>query len=157
MTTATGAGSKALYGQVDYKPTERLTFTVGARRTIEHKTGYRFEQGPGANIPPGTQAQTSAGAVTPMASATYKLTPQVMVYGRYAEGFKGGGFNGEAITVVAATTPFKPEKKKSLEVGAKSTLLGDKLRLNGDVFFERNSDLQEAVDRKSTRLNSSHH
>ena len=139
-------GAKALYGQVDYKPTDRLTLTLGARRSVEHKTGYRFETMNGFSlIPPGTQAETSAGAVTPTASASYKLSPQVMVYGRYAEGFKGGGFNGEAVTVVDATTPFKPEKKRSFEVGAKSTLWGDKLRINGDVYFERNSDLQQSV------------
>src|SRR5574337_426896 len=95
--------AKALYGQADYKLTDRLTLTAGARRDIEHRTGYRFELSNGvANVPPGTQAETSAGA-------------------------------------------FTPEKKRSFEVGTKSTLLGGKLRINADLFYERNSDLQEAV------------
>lgn len=136
--------AKAMYGQIDYKPTDRWTLTVGARRGYERKIGYRFEVGPGIDIPP-TQARTSAGATTPVASVSYQASRNVMLYGRYAEGFKGGGFNGEAITLVDSITPFRPEKKKSLEVGVKSVLLGGKLRVNADLFHERNSDLQEAV------------
>lgn len=137
--------AKAVYGQIDYKPTDRLTLTVGARRGFERKIGYRFEVGPGVNIPDDTRAVTSAGALTPVASIAFQASKDVMLYGRYAEGFKGGGFNGEAITLLDAITPFRPEKKKSVEVGVKSTLLDGRLRINGDLFHERNSDLQESV------------
>src|SRR5574337_416108 len=138
-----GTTSKAAYGQLNYHPTDRLTLTIGARRTTDHKTAYEFQAGAGVSV--NFNGKTSDSATTPMASISYKLSPDVMVYGRYAEGFKGGGFNGQATSQEAASTPYGPEKKKSYELGVKSTLLGGKLRLNGDIFYERNSDLQQTV------------
>lgn len=136
--------SRAVYGQVNYDINDQWTLTVGARRTIDHRLGYAFQQGAGVNVP-SVEGKTSAGATTPMASLSYKLNPDVMFYARYAEGFKSGGFNGQAATVDAATTPYLPEKKKSFEVGAKTMLFDGKLRLNGDLFHERDTGLQQTV------------
>lgn len=139
--------SDAVYGQVDYKATDRLTFTAGLRRTSEDKSTYRFESGPGGVVlvPQGTQAKASFSATTPMLSASFKFSPEVMAYARYAEGFKSGGFNGEAQTPLSAITPFRPEKMQSFEVGVKTMLFDRRLRLDSAVFHNRNTDMQESV------------
>ena len=84
-------------------------------------------------------------STTPLISLGYKLSPAISVYARYAEGFKSGGFNGEAQDIPETLTPFKPEKQRSLEAGLKSTLAGGRLQLNAAVFSNRSKDLQQAV------------
>ena len=144
--------ANSIYGQADYKLTDDLTLTAGLRRTSEDKTTDRFNAMVSTTgavllplIPAGTAAATSFSATTPLVSLGYKLSNEVSVYGRYSEGFKSGGFNGEGTTVPEATTPFRPEKLKSFELGAKSTLLGGRMTLNAAVFNNESTDLQQAV------------
>ena len=119
----TRAGS--VFGQADVKLSPAMTLTGGLRHTRERKTVQRMVSGNGAVvIPAGTTASTRFSSTTPLASLGYKFDEQLSVYGRYSEGFKSGGFNGEAQTVAETTTPFRPEKVKSYEVGLKSTLWG---------------------------------
>ena len=74
------------------------------------------------------------------------FTDETMVYGSYAHGYKGGGANPPSIAppaglinslnsggVNAAT--FEPEYIDAFEVGAKNTLLGGALILNGSAFY----------------------
>ena len=49
----------------------------------------------------------------------YQATPDVMIYGRVAKGFKSGGFNGRANAANAATE-YDPETVWSFEGGFKS-------------------------------------
>lgn len=144
-----GTRSRAAYGQVDYQVTDKLTLTAGWRRTLEDKRGGRFQEllGPPVRviIPKGTAARTSSAATTPMLAATYQLTPTNMVYMRYAEGFMGGGFNGDAQTLVSAITPFKPEFQKTYEVGTKNMFLENRLSVSAGFFFNHVTDLQGQV------------
>lgn len=138
--------ANSAYGQLDYKLTDALTLTGGVRHTKEDKTVSRLlSAGPTPLIPAGTAAATSFSSTTPMASVGYKLSEQMSVYVRYAEGFKSGGFNGEAQTTAETTTPFRPEKVKSVELGLKSTLAGGKAQVNVALFQNRITDLQQAV------------
>ncbi len=138
--------ANSAYGQLDYKLSDALTLTGGVRHTKEDKTVSRLlSAGTTPLIPAGTSAATSFSSTTPMASLGYKLSEQLSVYARYAEGFKSGGFNGEAQTAVETTTPFRPEKVKSFELGAKSTLAGGKAQVNVALFRNKVTDLQQAV------------
>ena len=138
--------SRAAYAQVDYKWSDKLTITAGWRRTLDDKTGSRFQALGGANpvvlIPDGTKGKTSAGASTPMLALTYQLTPSNMIYFRYAEGFLGGGFNGDAQSTISAITPFKPEYQKTSEVGSKNLFFDNRLAITADVFYNHTTDLQ---------------
>lgn len=140
------------YGQADYKLDERWTLSAGLRHTSERKSTQRYNAAVSPSgavqaviIPQGTAASTKFSATTPLLSLGYKLSPELSLYGRYAEGFKSGGFNGEAGTVKEAVTPFRPEKLKSFELGAKSTLLGGRMTLNVALFNNDSTDLQQAV------------
>ena len=138
--------ANSAYGQFDYKLGDALTLTGGVRHTKEDKTVSRLlSTGTTPLIPAGTAAATSFSSTTPMASVGYKLSERASVYARYAEGFKSGGFNGEAQTAAETTTPFRPEKVKSIELGLKSTLAGGKAQVNLALFRNRITDLQQAV------------
>src|SRR5690625_1414523 len=95
--------------------------------------------------------------VTPMAVATYHLTDSATAYLKYSTGFKSGGINGVAETNADFIGGFGQETMKSWELGWKSRLLDNRLQLNAAAFYNKYDDIQvNTLDRKSTRLNSSH-
>lgn len=71
----------------------------------------------------------------------YKMTPDVMLYGYYARGFKSGGFTGR-IAVAEDIGPFNPEKLDTIEAGFKADLLGRHLRVNLAAFYNWYDDMQ---------------
>lgn len=138
-----GALAKSLYGQVDYKLTDKWSLSAGLRRTEETKRGSRFKSitGFGSAIPY-VEAEASFASTTPMFSAAYKFSENFNVYAKYSEGFKSGGFQGEAGTAAEALIPFNPEKQKTYELGAKMTTADGRLQLNAAVFQNDVKDLQ---------------
>ncbi len=140
-----GTQAKSLYGQVDYKLTDVWTLSGGLRRTVEDKNGSRFKSvtgfGMGAAIPY-VAASASFSATTPMVSLAYKVNERFNVYAKYSEGFKSGGFQGEAPSAAEAVIPFSPEKQKTYEVGAKMTSSDGRMQLNAALFQNDVQNLQ---------------
>ena len=137
--------ARAAYGQVDYAFNDQWTLTAGIRRTNESKGAMRFLDGGGAYIPSGTHASASYGDTTSTLNLAYKLDADHLLYARYAEGYMSGGFNGEAQDTLSAITPYLPETQKTFELGSKNTFLGGRASVNAALFYNRISDLQEAV------------
>ena len=79
---------------------------------------------------------------TPKATVTYTAEDGDIAYVTISEGYKAGGFNGIAATEQGATVSFDPENATNYEFGFKSTMLDQRLRLNGAVFFLDYTDLQ---------------
>ena len=71
----------------------------------------------------------------------YDFTDSVMGYASAATGFKSGGFNGRAASV-AQLTSVDEESVLSYELGLKSQLLDDRVRLNVNYYRNDYSDLQ---------------
>jgi len=77
-----------------------------------------------------------------MASLSYKVLDNLNLYVRYAEGFKSGGFPGEAGTAAEAVIPFGPEEQTTWEVGAKFASDNGHLQVNAAVFHNDIKDMQ---------------
>lgn len=139
-----GAEAKSAYAQLDWHATDALTLTAGLRRTEEDKTTWRFKSASPAFIGliPFVSAEGSFAATTPLATAAYKFNDRFNVYAKYSEGFKSGGFQGEAANAVEAVIPFKPEQQKTFEIGAKFTSEDGRVQLNGAVFHNNIEDMQ---------------
>ena len=140
----------AWFGQVDYKLTDAWTLAGGLRSTEEKKTvtrdlTFNYIGFPIPEVPVGTNASKTFNSTTPMISLAYKANPNLNYYGKYAKGYKSGGFNGEASTVADVTTAYKPEEVKSLEAGVKSTFLDRRVQLNVAVFQNKITDQQVPV------------
>lgn len=144
--------ASAVFGQVDYKVSSRLTATLGLRYTREEKKGDLWRLNTNANYDsigtPGVTyqagyepqaAEATFASTTPVLALAYKLNDGMNIFARAARGFKSGGFPLEANLNVATSTgplvPFKPENATSFETGIKSTLLGGKAQLNATVFL----------------------
>jgi iron complex outermembrane receptor protein len=140
--------NKALFGQVDYSVTERLTATLGMRHTKEDRSGWtnRFNtvgyDGPYKSSvfgPVNYSANFSGNS--PMAALGYKLDDTTNLYGRVAKGWKSGGFNSE-LTSNSVLTPYQPQQSKSIELGVKKTFLNNRAQINAAVFRTKIDDQQ---------------
>jgi iron complex outermembrane receptor protein len=137
------------FGNVTIDLTGALSLDLGGRYTYEHK---RFSQSSprifaGTPLLAGTPSYTlskSWSSFTPKAVLSYRLDKDTMAYASFSQGFRSGGFNGRP-TSLAEISAFDPEKLTAYELGLKTTLLGGKLRLNGDVFRNEYKDMQLLV------------
>ena len=137
----------ALFAQIDYDLSEALTLTAGLRYTDEQKEIERElgNAGQPRTISAGTQADTSFDDLTPTLSLSYDLSDSVSAYLRYAEGFKSGGFNGEAQTLEETLRPYSSESVRSIEAGVKGLWFDNRLRASAAVFHNEHSDMQLSV------------
>jgi len=96
---------------------------------------------------PAWTAQDSYNAGMPSAEIEYKIVPSVMLYATYARGFLAGVPTDVGYVPPASgipTPPILPERVNAYEVGIKSKLFEEHVRLNVDVFRSNYTDLQVA-------------
>ncbi|WP_308910540.1 TonB-dependent receptor [Pseudokordiimonas caeni] len=84
----------------------------------------------------------------PTATISWDVNNDVMLFARFAQGHKMGGFNAsddqafDAVTGQPVGWEFEDERARTYEVGMKSTLMDGRGRLNATVFQTDYSDLQ---------------
>lgn len=142
--------SKAAYGNVTYALTDALRISGGVRYTEEEKdyrrtTSTFFSALPAFNATfPFAPPVASFDDTSFMASVDYQLTDDVMLYGRFSQGFKSGGYNGRANSAAEATL-YAPETAESFEIGFKATGYDNRVRLNVAAFTTKYGDFQARV------------
>ena len=112
----------------------------------------------GERILPFIEKQIEIDEFTPTVNISFDATDDAMLYLSYSEGFKSGGFTQRVFPPVVAgfTAPpgtsdvdliptYEPEFVEVIELGFKTSLLGNKLKLNGAVFQTDYEDLQVQV------------
>jgi iron complex outermembrane recepter protein len=150
--------SKAAYFHAGYNVTDELTLTLGGRYTQDEKesTVYKaiaatdgttggaspeFGGGYLAGPPAAPNSDfTDSGEwsqFSPKIGFDYQIGESTMIYASYAEGFKSGGINMRAD---AAASPagfdhvFDPETAETYELGVKTELLDNRVRINAALF-----------------------
>lgn len=169
-TTSTSA-----YLNVNFDITSDVTLTLGARSTRDEKNSniqryslvttnsfpYTTNQGSGfthgdpandtlvsiATDISDDEADKSWSEISPTAKVDWRINESLMVYVSYAEGFKSGGFDmrGNASLNPNVVNGYDPEIVETWELGMKSQLLDDRLRLNFTVFDMDYKDMQLTV------------
>lgn len=129
----------AVFGQVDFDVTDKLTLSAGGRYSEEDKTS-NIKGFSGVLVTVLTADDTFTD-FSPRFAATYQAHDALTYYATISKGFKSGGVqiapNPEAET-------FAPEELWNYEVGFKADFLDRRLRLNGAAFYMDWSDLQVA-------------
>jgi iron complex outermembrane receptor protein len=128
----------AVYGELAYDFTPRITATLGARlfaTRVDTSAGdFEIAQIP---IAPLDERLTDRG-VAPKVRISFAATPDVVIYAQLQEGYRAGGFNippgagGGAPEKVAAQ--FRPDHLWSYEVGVGLPLFNHHLNLRGAIF-----------------------
>ena len=141
--------SYAAFGQVDWAFADRWSVGFGLRWTKEEKTYFRttstFSDLLGVADPAFAFTDSDDWSNwTPTVTLDYAMSDSVKFYGRVAEGFKSGGFNGRANSAADVST-FDPETVWTTEIGAKTTLAGGTFRANYALFYSKYDDFQARV------------
>jgi iron complex outermembrane receptor protein len=92
-------------------------------------------------LPPEITEGTGDGSWTqfsPKLGARFQVNDDVMAYASYSQGYRDGGFAGDA----ANLRPFDEEIVNAYEAGFKSNWIDGQLSMNGAVFFYDYQDLQ---------------
>jgi iron complex outermembrane receptor protein len=130
----------AVFAEGNYNVTDAMRVTLGVRYSDEEKD---FDLLPLGFPEEGRAIENDSwDDVTYRAGIDYALGDNMMAYFTYATGFKSGGFNEQAGTTASASTSFDPEEADSFELGLKSDLFDNTLRLNLAAFYVEYSDLQ---------------
>jgi iron complex outermembrane receptor protein len=146
----------AAFGQVDYRLTQALTVTVGAR--VGHTTSKytQSQTGPLAAVQfPLAGGEQSENPVTPKIVLTYQLADNHMVYVSAAKGFRDGGANPPIPLQSAADpagcplnkepAPYGSDSLWSYELGAKDAFFNGRLRINTSVFDVEWKKIQQDI------------
>lgn len=145
--------SMAVFGEVSFDITDRLTLEVGARYTKDEKDGTTevggspssFFFSPATSGPFLVNFDGDWDAVTPKGTIKFAATDTVNFYATVARGFKGGGFTETLTTPQGLATAFNPEKTTNYEVGVKSQFLDRRISFNASVFRQDTTDLQTQI------------
>ena len=111
--------------------TERLDLTLGLRYTDDERSAVRTNDGllwnsfgPGAS-------ESSLDEPDYTAIADYQWTQNVSTYIKYSTGFRSGGSSRNGLNF---NQTFDKETLESVELGWKTELLDQNLRLNGAIY-----------------------
>jgi iron complex outermembrane receptor protein len=81
--------------------------------------------------------------LTPRISFDYDITDDILAYASWSRGFRSGGWNGRA-TTPTSIGPYDPETVDNYELGVRTDLFDQRLRLNATFFHAKYDDKQES-------------
>ncbi len=167
----TPSSSKAVFLHTVFHATDKLNLTGGIRYTKDQKTYTYFRRNPDGTIPPACDfaagpptanfqppncllvglfniSDTFKGTRTDWrVAADYQWTDHLMTYAQVGTGYKGGGvnprpfFGPSAGPVLNQLGSFNPETLRSYEVGFKTDLFEQHVRLNGALFYNQYNNI----------------
>ena len=128
--------------------------TLGVRYTYDEKTAslVRTDFIRAVNNFSARDLKADWSEVTPRGVLTWVPREDFRLYGSVTRGYTAGGFNTEAASLAALTTPFNPETVTNYELGVKSQWLADRLRINASIFRMDYKDKQELFFNNLTRI-----
>lgn len=144
------ADTKAAFLHLAVRPLQGLTLTGGLRYTDESKKYTYYRRTPTGDVHPQLGALDGVIGIYDgpesdrwdyRLNLQYEISPDIMAYGQYATGFKGGGINPRPFNV-AQVRSFGPETLKSYELGLKTQLFDRLMTLNLAGYISNYDDIQ---------------
>jgi iron complex outermembrane recepter protein len=148
-TYGTLGKSASVFGESKFNFTSSLRGILGLRYTTDDLSYYHgrvstaLAQIPGVRVTrPNTVGSTSQHGVSGRIGPQFDLSKEATIYATYSKGYKGPAYN--AFFNMSAIDDFAlaPEKSTGYELGLKSTLFDNRLRLNLAVFDTKYSGYQ---------------
>ena len=138
----------AAFTDLTYRLTERFDIQLGARSSRMSQTLAQVDSGLYASIIDGVpspaiypRVAATERASTYLLTPRLKITPDIMLYARFASGFRPGGTNVGLIPD-GAPRDFKPDKTQNYEAGVKADVLDHKLSFEGALYRIDWKDIQ---------------
>jgi outer membrane receptor protein involved in Fe transport len=144
----------ALFGQVNFKITDRLTAIVGARYARTDFSIHAVYAGPIVGPIADDRGSKTANPVTPKFGLSWQMTDDTLLYASASKGFRTGGYNnpvaaGCGISTTGTPIPgsdlgdlgltnrpplFDDDTVWSYELGGKMRALGGRLQIDASVY-----------------------
>lgn len=136
---------KALYGEATWEVFDGLRVTAGVRAYEYEKTSTSQVLSTSyinASVAgPATTYDSSASGQVFKLNVSYDVTPDIMVYGQYSEGFRPGGINNTP-GLTADLIPYSSDSLENYEIGAKTAWFDNRLTLNLSAYEIKWSNMQ---------------
>lgn len=133
--------STSFFGESTWNFSPSLRGILGLRHTSDDLSYYHGRVSTQAAAIPGVQpTRTPASASTKQSGVSGRVGPQwdlskeVSVYATYSRGYKGPAYNAFFNMQPIQEVALEPEKSKGWELGLKSTLADNRVRLNLAIF-----------------------
>ena len=139
-TAPVDSKSWAVFGELSYKYSERLTASLGLRYFEEDQEPLLFRLGGPAPINISPEGQ-SFDAVTPRLNLLWAVSESASVYGTISKGFRSGGINGFGSSIPR----FDPEEAMLYEVGGRGTFLDGRVYVDGAIYYMDYDDVQTTI------------
>jgi outer membrane receptor protein involved in Fe transport len=151
---------QSVFGEVTYNITQPWAVTLGARR-YRYDAPVAIDQFGSLTSTVVTSTSERDQGVTPKASTSYQFSKDLMVYATASKGFRPGGGTGPVPTsgpltceaqlqqeygsagFVPGPISFKSDNIWSYEVGEKLRLADNRVTVNGSLYFEKWSGVQQ--------------
>lgn len=136
-----GNQTAAAFAQAEYRITPATRVSTGVRfnrETIEVGFANRLPA-----VPAIFDGRSRDDATTGKVALQHDLAKDVMVYGSFATGYKGAGYDvSTGFNEARVRLPVAPETSDSWELGMKSRFFRNRLQLNATVFHTDYEDFQ---------------
>jgi iron complex outermembrane receptor protein len=145
----------AAFANGSYKITRSLKFSAGVRwfryisRYRQQEWGYDTAS---LTVPAPAETRASNNGIIPRFDLSYSPNETLTTYLSASKGFRPGGANllvpppsVPPYCSAGAPTSFGPDTVWDYEVGEKTKLLGGRLSINGDVYYNDWSRIQEVL------------
>ncbi|HEX9804628.1 MAG TPA: TonB-dependent receptor [Candidatus Dojkabacteria bacterium] len=138
------------FSDIYYKIGENIRISSGLRFSVDNKnfkSNLPFAPGLSATIIGDNLIGPNTGGnyirnskiftgLQPRVSIDYIVEKKFMVYANYSRGYKAGGFND------ASAILYNEESSNAFEIGLKSSINSDKIKLNAALYYTDYNDLQ---------------
>ncbi|WP_207762432.1 TonB-dependent receptor [Niveispirillum lacus] len=139
--------SYAVFGQGNFKLTDDLSFTAGARWNRDKKWISVFNRRQRDQVVfTDVQRSSDWNAFTPKLGVEYKAGADAMLYASAGKGFKSGGYNARPLVDASEVTQYEPETIWTYEVGAKTGWLDNRLIVNVAGYLSKYDNIQLTVN-----------
>lgn len=138
------------FGEASYNFQDNFKITAGLRYYSYQSTENLVQGGgliTGAGPPDIISLPASADGVNPKLNLSYEPTKDLTLYVQAAKGFRPGGGNpSPPVTCPSNPLQFSPDGIWSYEAGEKLRMFDDRVTVNGALYFENWTGIQQLVN-----------
>ncbi len=138
----------AAFADLTLHVTDRFDVQLGGRQSYNRQTYSEVDEGPFGptffGVPDPVvipEIRTEESSFTYLVTPRFKLSPNVMLYARFASGYRAGGPNSTGV-LFDLPKHFEPDKTQNYEIGAKAELLGSLLSVDTSLYYIDWQDIQ---------------
>jgi iron complex outermembrane receptor protein len=136
----------AAFSTLTFDVTDRFDIQVGGRYSENRQTFSSFRNGPAALFFYGSDPSSVTGVSAEDSSFTYlftpryKVSPDLMLYARFASGYRPGGSNANCTTTIPCQ--YDPDTTKNYDLGIKGNAFEDTLQFDASLYYIDWKDIQ---------------